>query len=360
MGLSPLVKMIVIGVLIFLFKTCVTIFVTPYSALGAELSDDYHERVKIQAVKTVFFLMALVLVSAICMFVFFRPRPGYPIGQLNPSAYSEMAVTGSIIMILTGLWTYHSTKAYKHKKSQQERYDIRTSFVSSFKNADFRQVFLGYLTTNTASAIISGVGLHTFTYTFLMTNVEIGIIFGVQFLVSIITQPFWASVSKKIDKKKTVLVCLIIAMIGTLMLLGFVYNRDFVRLHPMSMVIYAITVGFGTSGLYSIPLAMVADTVDMEEYKNGYRCEGMFYGLLNFGYKIAQSIAILLLGVLLDVIGFDPNVYIQTSATEFRLGALLAIGSMVAFMLSFIAYRSYSLNYDIVTDIQEKLAFKQV
>lgn len=353
--LSDIAKFIWIGTFIFIFKTSVTIFATPYSALGAEMSNDYQERVKIQAIKTVFFLTSLILVSAICMFVFFKPTTEYPIGQLNPKAYSAMAITGSIIMLITGLWTYFSTLDFKiHQKINKDR-NILGSLKASFVNKDFRQVFLGYLATNTASAVISVIGLHTFTYTFRMNNTEIGLIFGGQFLVSILTQPVWTYIAHKIDKRKTVLLCLIISMLGCLMLFGFVLANAFVREAPLTMLIYAFVVGFGTSGLYTLPLAMVADTVDMEEHRIGVRSEGMYYGLLNFGYKLSQSIAILLLGFLLDIIRFDASVYIQKPSTELHLGIVLSLGSFAAFGAAYLAYRHYSLNFELVTRVQKEI-----
>ena len=67
----------------------------------------------------------------------------------------------------------------------------------------------------------------------------------------------------------------------------------------------AVLLGFGTGGLFSIPLSMIADTIDIEELNTGIRTEGMYYGCLTLFYKLSQSIAIFLLGFLLDIVKFD-------------------------------------------------------
>lgn len=344
---------------ILLIKTFITIFITPYNALGAELSYDYHERSKIQGIKTVYFLTALVMVTAVCMFIFFRPTILYPIGQLNPMAYRNIALTSSVIMLLTGITTHLSTKRFL-QFGEPLATDARSLSCSDFfreskyslQDKDFRHVFFGYMYTNLASAVVSVVGLHTFTYTFSMNNYEIGIIFGIQFFFSIASQPFWIGLAKKIDKKRAVITGLKICMIACLILFFFVIRMDLVHANYLYLLIYAMVIGFGTSGLFSIPLSMLADTVDQQEFNTGKRNEGVYFGMLNFGYKFSQSLAVLILGVVLDLINFDSSLLVQEQTTLFLLGALLSVGSLLTFILSGISYRNYSIDEKRVRDMQ--------
>ncbi len=357
---SDLVKFIWILASVFLIKTFVTVFVTPYAALGAELSTDYNERTKIQTVKTVYFLVSLMLVTAVSMFVFFVPTVAYPVGQLNPIAYKNMGYTASILMLVTGLITYFSTKKYAHinpvKSGQKlELLHFIKIIKYSFTNKEFRIVFLGYLFTNIASAIIGVIGLHTFTYTFQMNNYKIGVVLAVQFSVCVIAQPIWLKISKVLEKKDALLWGLKISILGCLILMTLVFFREQVIIRYEFLIVYAAVIGFGTSGLFSIPLSMVADTVDLQEEETDERNEGIFYGMLNFGYKISQSIAILILGFILDIIKFDPYLSIQKNLTAFNLGIVLSVGSMIAFFMAIKAYKGYTLNEEKITVIQEKL-----
>ncbi|MBN2260598.1 MAG: MFS transporter [Clostridiales bacterium] len=357
-GISVYSKFIWIFTSVMLLKTFITIFITPYNALGAELISDYDGRSTIQAVKTVFFLASILSVTAISMFVFFRPTVQYPVGQLNPDAYKYMAITISTLILITGLITFFST--YKFRGSSTTNLNIGfkeflRSIKIAFKSNDYRSVALGYLYTNLASALIGTIGLHVFTYTFYMNNYKIGIIFGFQFIVSMISQPFWIKLSKKLDKKDTIMLGLKISIIGSFIMLALVGFRDIVKLHYEIMLIYALVVGFGTSGLFSLPLSMLADTVDLEEFNHGMRNEGVYYGLLNFAYKISQSLAILLFGIVLDLIGFDANLSVQNNYTLVVLGILLPFGSIISFLLAKKAYTNYSLNREILLEIQNKL-----
>ena len=320
---------------VMLIKTFITIFITPYNALGAEIVTDYDKRTSIQAIKTIFFLAALLSVTAISMFIFFKPTMEYPIGQLNPLAYRNMALTISIFTLVTGLISYFSTLKFKN---YSENNIVKTTFkdfiksvVNTFKCNNFRAVTIGYLFTNLASAIIGTIGLHVFTFTFYMDNISIGIVLGLS-----------------------------ISIFGSLIILSFVGFREIIKVHYEIMLIYAVVVGFGTSGLFSLPFSMIADTVDLEELNYGQRNEGLYYGLLNFSYKISQSIAILFFGVMLDLIGFDATQPNQSESTLIILGLLLPIGSIVSFLLSRYFYKGYTLDRNKLNEIQKILISKKM
>ncbi len=359
-------KFVWLLVAVLLTKTFLTIFFTPYSALGAELSTDYNTRSLVQAIKTAFFLIAIVFASAGFMFVFFAPTLEFPIGQLNPKAYSRISILTSAIMIISGIITYISTKRFirpvppKNDASAQEN---RLNFIKKmrfcFVQKDYRSVLLGYLFTNLASAMISTIGLHTFTYTFLLNNFQIGAIFGLQFIISILSQPIWAKIGTKIEKFNAVKLGLKISIIGCGILFIETLFRNQVIIHYEFLFVYALVIGFGTGGLFSLPLSMIADTVDIQEYQTGERNEGIYYGLLTFAYKISQSLAILLLGFVLDFIHFDSTLPVQTPSTALLLGSFLSIGSILALLLSRQAYKSYTLDAKKVAHLQAMIQKKE-
>jgi Na+/melibiose symporter-like transporter len=343
---------------VMILKTFITIFITPYNALGAEMTTDYDGRSAIQAMKTVFFLFSILSVTAISMFIFFKPTPEFPVGQLNPLAYRNMAITTSIITLICGIIVHFSTTSYRISGTTGEHMQLSGFFDSvkaAFKCPEYRAVTFGYLFTNLASALIGTIGLHVFTYTFYMNYIHIGIVFGVQFITSIAFQPFWIKISKRYDKKIAILWGLKLSVLGSLILLTLVFYKDLVRAHYAWMLIYSFVVGFSTSGLFSLPHSMITDTVDLEERNHGKRNEGVYFGLLNFSYKISQSLAIFLFGVLLDLIGFDSTLAQQMPSTEIFLGLSLPLGSILSFLLAIIFYKKYSLDRAQLADIQESL-----
>ncbi|BES63795.1 MFS transporter [Gottschalkiaceae bacterium SANA] len=357
-------KFLVVLISVLLTKTFLTIFFTPYSALGAELSNDYNTRSLVQAIKTAFFLIAIAFASAGFMFVFFAPTPEFPIGQLNPQAYSRIAILTTTIMLVTGATTYLSTKRFIRSVpvSSESNKEARLNFLKTMRfclsQKDYRAILLGYLFTNLGSAMISTIGLHTFTYTFMLNNFQIGVVFGLQFTISILSQPIWVKLGAKMEKSNAVKLGLKISIIGCAFLFIATLFRNQVIPHYQFLFFYAIAVGFGTGGLFSLPLSMIADTVDVQEAQTGERNEGIYYGMLTFGYKISQSMAILLLGFVLDIIHFDSTLPVQATSTALLLGIFLSIGSILAMLLASKAYQSYSLDANAVAHLQAIIKIK--
>ena len=365
-GLSDYLNFAIIFALILVIKTFSTIYGTPYTALGAELSNDYNERTNIQSVKTVFFLLGLAFVSVFGMFVFFRSTPEFPSGQLNPSSYSSMGIFSSILIIIFALFCFFSTKKYipilnEHAEKEVNDANIKTplkAFKEILLNKTFRYVAFAYMFTNIATALLANTGLHVFTYTFSLSNQQIGLIVGIQLLVSILSQPVWYLASKKLDKKPSMIIGIILCFISSLFFLLLVIMKDHVMGNALYFMPFAVLAGFGTGGLITLPLSMIADVIDLDELNTGKRAEGSYYGCLTLFYKLSQSITLLLIGFILDLVKFNANLPLQAENTVIILGLMLSIGSGLSFIAAFLSISGYTLNRSTVENIQKKIAEK--
>ncbi len=366
--LSAIWKTILIITLLLLVKTCTTIFSVPHTALGAELTDDYNERSSIQGIRTIFFIFGLFSANVMGMFLFFKPTPEYPQGQMNPLAYRDIGITASIIALVFGLICYYGTKKYipvlneklKPDNTKHGANGLIQSLSSALANSDYRNVVLGYMLTNIASALIGAVGMHVFTYTFRFGNYGIALIFGVLFGVSILSQPVWVKISARIDKKPTILLGLASSLIAALYFFILVILRNIVVGQVMWFLPFAILSGFGMGGLFAIPLSMIADTIDVEELNSGERKEGIYYGCLTLCYKLSQSVAIFILGIFLDLVKFDSDLPVQPGSTVFALGMILAVGSILSVIAAMLFYNKYSLNREKIAVVQQQLLVREI
>lgn len=363
-NLNTNIKFILLFIDIILFKTFITIYVTPYTALGAELSSDYHERTSIQSIKTIFFLLGLAFVSVAGLYLFFQSTIEFPHGQLNPDSYRNIGYTSAIIVLVTSIICIWNTKKYIPKLNRNQTIENKgnninlfiDSLKSTIKNKAFRAVALCYLFNNLASAFLSNIGLHVFTYTFVLTSQQIAIILGLQFLMSILSQPIWMLIASRYDKKPSMIFGLFLSFFAGIIFLGLVIFKSNVVSNVFYFFPYAIVAGFGTGALFTLPLSMVADTIDYDELNRGYRFEGFYFGSLTLYYKLSQSIAIFFIGILLDLIRFDSSLSIQSEFTLISLGLILAFGSMISFALSYLSIRMYDLNKEKVIEIQSKIS----
>lgn len=365
-GLSAYLKFTIIFLLILIIKTFSTIYVTPYTALGAELSNDYNERTDIQGIKTVFFILGLAFVSVFGMYIFFRPTPNFPVGQLNPHSYKSMGLFSSIIIAIFSIVCFYTTKKYIPVLSQHiqkiegktKLLNLLSAFKEIFLNKNFKYVAFSYMFNNIASALLANMGLHVFTYTFLLSSQQVAIIIGVQFIISILSQPLWSFASKRIDKKPSMQLGIILCILSSLLFLLLVLAKNYVKGSILYFFPFAVLAGLGTGGLFTLPLSMIADVIDLDDLNTGKRSEGSYYGCLTLFYKISQSITLFLIGLILDIVNFDANLPVQAENTVVILGLLLAIGSGISFLAAFLSLLKYSLNKSKVEDIQNQIAAK--
>lgn len=361
-SLDNVTKWFLMITLVMLIKTFLTIYITPYTALAAEISDDYTDRTRVQAVKTTFFLMGIFLATAFGMLIFFKSTPEFPIGQLNPAGYSRMAIFASVVMIIAMLSAYLSTKHLIPNLTARllsaPKLSIGTFFkeiFNAFKNVDFRAVVLGYLFANIASALISTLGLHVYTYTFGLNNIGVSVIVGSQLVMSIASQPFWITYSDRKEKKSAVFMGILLALLACVYFLGCVIFKDAINGNVLFLLPFGVLAGFGTGGLFTMPQAMVADTVDAQALIHKSRQEGVFYGTLTLCYKLSQSVAIFLLGIALDLLKFDSAKSVQLESTIIGLALLLGIGSLISLIASYLTYKPYTLTKKRMTEIRQAL-----
>lgn len=343
---------------VLMIKSFLTVYGTPYTALGAEMTLDYNERSKVQAIRAIFFLLGIAFVTAFGMIYFFKPTELYPIGQLNPEAYKQMGWAASILMVLSMMVTLMSTRGQVSERPEKQVLKIKKIFLDMYDarlNKSYFSVVKGYLYTNISTALLGSVGLHIFTYTFSYDNVQIGIIYGTQLLVSILAQPYWLSLARRIDKKDTVSLGLKISVLGSCLFLIYVFLRPFMIVNYHYMLLFAVIMGFGSSGLFSMPYSMVADTLDLEYQRSNKRLEGTYYGLLTLGYKLSQSLAFFIFGFVLDWIKFNPDLPVQSIRTLILLGLTLPVGSIVVFLMAIHAYGTYNVDESLIKEIQGKI-----
>jgi GPH family glycoside/pentoside/hexuronide:cation symporter len=357
------VKILALFLALFAIKTFSTIYVTPYTALGAELTNDYNERTSIQSIKTIFFLAGLAFASVAVLILFFKPTAEYPMGQGNPAAYPVMGLYTSLLILLLALICFFFTEKYipilneniEEKPSKFKLSIMFKSFLQVLKNKNFRAVAFPYMYSNLVTALLTGLGMTVFTNVFLLTSGEISIILAVLLAFSVLSQPFWTMTSNELDKKPALQKSLLICIVSCSLLLVLVIVKDFIKGNSLVFLPFAALAGFGIGGLMSLPLSMIADIIDTEELKTGVRSEGTYYGCLTLLYKLGQSIAILLVGFLLDILFFTN---LSANTDEYIMGFILSIGSIIFFALAGRSVLNYSLSKEKIAEVQKEIARK--
>ncbi len=336
-------------------ETFNTMFATPHTALGAELSDDYNEKTSIQQYKTIFYLISMIIPSAL-LFLFGETGVN---GEITQTSYINISLITSMFCIVTGLACFFGTYPAVQRLRKEEKKqgivfpktqfkEIFTNFFKSFKNQNYRNLVLGYSISLISGAFLTSLGIHLFTYTFKISIAHISLLLGTFLFATLISQFFWTGYAKKHDKKPSVLLGIKISLIG---IAGF-FILFLLRGHVSYWGIYAISslclgvAGFGTGPLYSLPFSMFADIIAIQKSKETEERTATYSSFMMLSYKMTNAITLITIGVLLDIVRFDAkNV---TNSVETALGFIAIIGIGLALVIGYSFYKKYNLTKEEV------------
>lgn len=340
-------KFAVLTILLLIIETFNTMYSTPYGALGLDLAKSYDERTAIQGYKTVFSFLSLMVPFALMTFLL-TPTQYVTMGA-STAGYQHIAIVTSVLCIICGLICFFGTYRYRTfpaEKEEKSEGNLFVNFFSIIKQKNVGLLIAGYAASLSAGAFITTLGLHVFTYSFGFSTIETPIVMVCLIGGIVLGQPFWFSLSRKRDKPTALMYALMTVMLGIIIFAMVLATRNMI--YPsqvLPLVAIAVTIcGIGTGCLYSLPISMFADMIDMNNKKTGVDKTASAAGFLTFCTKISNAFIMFVIGVSLDLVGFVGGSSVQSLHTQNWLGALLVIGVSFACVVSMIIYSKYSFN----------------
>lgn len=296
-------------VAILVFYACITCFAVPYIALGAELSEGYHERTRVFAAKAGGDQLGIIVAAAALLYMEQAAAPRIAAGC--------MATLAAVLMVGGTLW---AVAVLREPNGHQGRGGGRpyASFRDVLRNPRARTLLavfflemLGYNAFVTLLPYVTEYVLET-------PGSTAYYLFGA-IAATTASIPVWVRLSRRFGKVHTWAAALAakVAVFGGM---GLVGAGDW-------LLIAGLTVVFGITTGASVVLgpSLKADVVDTDEAETGERKEGVFFAAWNLAIKASIGIAILLAGSVLSATGFEPNV--AQSATA--LGGIRLLVSLL-------------------------------
>lgn len=349
-SLSIEFKFIWLLICLIAIETFNTFFATPYVALGIDIAPDYNDQSSIQGYKTVFFIVGMIM-PTILMIIFMPTKNGA--SQLLQTGYINISYVTSILCIICGticiLGTINRVKIMPEyqttTKEDNAFFKIFYNFFKTLKNKNFSPLICGYSVALIAAAFLTSVGMHLFTYSFHFSSTQISIVMMALFLGAIFSQPLWIYISKRIDKKPALNIALSLLLVSILLIAILFGIRVFISTSLCFYLILPLILlcGFGTGALYSLPISMYADVVTLEKLKSNENKSATYSGYMTFAYNVSNSIALLIIGILLDLIKFDPNQPVQALKVQNSLGIIVIFGCSIAIAMALLIFNKYKL-----------------
>jgi GPH family glycoside/pentoside/hexuronide:cation symporter len=320
-----------------LYYTAYTVVIVPSTALGVELSVDYHERTRIQVWRSV--------LASICGFI--TPWT-WKLSQLGifpdeRTGVMWIAATYAIISMLSN-WVTFTFCREESGVLESPTLPLWHAFRVTFRNRAFmmlgmacfllllglwggfslmQYVTIYYVyggTDHSSSATLTGLTSITFA------------------LIGLLSSFFWGWAGIKFDKRKGfILGILSIACMAPMS--WFLFTPTY----PYLQLVYQGILGFTCGALQIFPGTMMADVCDVDEYQTGCRREGAYNGIMTFLYTAGFAGTFFVTGILLRLSGFDENIDAQAPETLMRMRLFLAFVPFAVMLLIALAIWFYPL-----------------
>jgi GPH family glycoside/pentoside/hexuronide:cation symporter len=301
-----------------IFEASNTLLYMPYFALTPELTSDYDERTSLTTYRMFFSILGSLVAFTI---------PLMMVGTFTPENASKVTVMGIIFGIVSAIPMFLVFMGTKEREDymEQKKPSLRQSLNSAWKNKPFRFGLAIFLATWISVEILQSSLLFFIKYV-VKREPQNDVIMATIFVVALFALPLWNWVSSRWSKRWAYIYGIAFWAVVQIVLITVNPNTSI----GLILTLCALA-GIGVAAAHVLPWAILPDAIEWDEYQTGERHEGMFYSLTTLTKKIATSIALPLVLLLLDATGYVANDPQQS--TSALMGIRIAIGPIPALLL---------------------------
>lgn len=277
---------LIVGLLFNIAYTAVNV---PYTALTAELTEDYDERTSLNAFRFAFSIgggLLAVVLHPLIVARFDDVVTGYLVSG---------AVWGGLT-ILPFFWCVAGTRE-RHTAADAAGGSVVEEFRTAFQNRPYLFVIGIYLFSWLAVQFTSSVIVPYMTFYMERADLIPLMLLAVQGSAMVFLF-IWNAACRKIGKQAVYMAGMIF-WIGVQAVLFFVQPGQ----TTLALVMAALA-GVGVSTALIIPWSMMPDVIEYDELETGRRREGVFYGLMVLLQKFGLAVGQFAMGAVLQTAGF--------------------------------------------------------
>ena len=371
-----------VGILYFLtyltlFFLGSTIIALPHRAWGAELSPDYHQRSRVTAAREFFVLGGLMLAATVPMVVEIT-SDGAGVGELFSVMVSDaigafsgdfrekkivdratltgpvlMGLAYTIILVLPVCVFIVLTMVEEPPAIENETVPIKEGARMLWKNGPMRRVLIIVLMVIFGEAFRNAVSL--FFIRDIIGVPTIGAAYFFYFVAGLGAIPFWLWLGRRIGKH--------LAFGGTLILVAMVSGANLFLSHGdyLPFFLLFIVKGFCFGGLQFLPVAMLADVVDVDTARSGGRRAGSYFAILGLTDKLAVALGTGMALNLVGLLGFDPSgdLSASTDIGVLSLRLVYCCGPIFFYSIALFYLWSYPLTPERHAKLRKRIARKR-
>lgn len=341
------------------FHTTQSAFAVAYEALGMEMTKNYNERTRIFAFRA--YLPPVFSLGSQWVYRFIQSD--FFDGPMQGVRYLAISM-GVVMLICSMVPVFFVKERTPEKLEERKRIPFLTSIRYTLSNGPFLVIMSMTVFGQLAGNIFAQMGIYANIYVLSNGDTKMGAALtgyvAIVFFFCMIASIHLGSILSQRFSKHGVVIGAAVLTVCSGLLKFVLYNPDYPYLILLAPFFSAPG---GAVGSYMIN-SMMADVATYDEWKTGTRREGMFTAAAGWLYKVSISLAAILGGMVLVLIGFDEQLGgAQSEFTKNWLVYGMVIGTTGPGVITIISMLFYPLNREkmegYIADIRERQAAEE-
>ena len=326
-----------------LHRTCFTIVSVPFSSLTPRITSDSQERTNLTGFRMLGAQTGTNLMALLAFPIIFWVG-----GEDESSGFLVLGVIAGLTALAIHAVTFMTVKEPENDLGiERVGGSLAEAAQAVAKNGPFWLVFSATLIVG-ITTIFFGNNLIYYTKYALNLHEHQGTILFTSGIIAFLSIPIWWVISNRIGKKLTWLISSSVTLIA---LISF-YLYPISQLNELLVLVGFIGFGSGAGGI--LFWSMLPDTIEYGEVHTGVRSESSLYGFMTFAQKGSIAFAIIILGLVLDAIGFQAN-EIQTESTISDMKAIMTLIPIIGIASSLIIIYFYPIDAKMHKELLRQL-----
>jgi GPH family glycoside/pentoside/hexuronide:cation symporter len=315
------------GLGVFVYFSGTTVFSIPHDSLGAELSQDHHDRTRVFGIKTAVAQSGTVLALGGMYLLIAADDPRAVASRL----VLVMALAIPAFMVL-------AVSQLREREEYQGRgaTDLVRGFKDVLANPHAARLLLVFFVENFGTANLGLLAPFVMQYVLDAESLTPAFILT-YFVPALLFIPVWITLSRRVGKKRLWLFSLSLMTVAFSGLF-FVGPGDILLICGL-----AFLAGVGGGCGQVMGPSIQADIIDYDELRTGERKEGAYFAVWNFVRKSAYGVAAMGVGGLLGAVGFEPNA-VQSEEARMGMRVLFSFVPAACFLLATLAFSRFRLD----------------
>jgi len=326
-----------------LHRTCFTIVSVPFSSLTPRITSDSQERTNLTGFRMLGAQTGTNLMALLAFPIIFWVG-----GEDESSGFLVLGAIAGLTALAIHAVTFMTVKEPENDLGiERVGGSLAEAAQAVAKNGPFWLVFSATLIVG-ITTIFFGNNLIYYTKYALNLHEHQGTILFTSGIIAFLSIPIWWVISNRIGKKLTWLISSSVTLIA---LISF-YLYPISQLNELLVLVGFIGFGSGAGGI--LFWSMLPDTIEYGEVHTGVRSESSLYGFMTFAQKGSIAFAIIILGLVLDAIGFQAN-EIQTESTISDMKAIMTLIPIIGIASSLIIIYFYPIDAKMHKELLRQL-----